>query len=67
MRRPENNGKHLVYAEEILYKLMQYPDSELSKHVIRKLVDEVIEENEVIIMPHIGWSDAADDDGDIYD
>ena len=61
--------KHLVYVEDILYKLMQYPDNAIYKFELRRLIEEVVKEKEVTIgrvMPSAGWSD-TDNDGDIYD
>lgn len=62
--------KHLVYAEDVLYKLMQHPDNMIYKHELRELIDEVVKEKEVTIrnfMSYVGWSDIDEDDGDVYD
>lgn len=59
----------MVYAEDIISKLMMYPDNAICKHELRRLINEVVAENEVTIgmcMPTASWSD-TDDDGDIYD
>jgi hypothetical protein len=64
------NKKHLVYAEDVLYKLMQHPDNMIYKHELRELLDEVVKEKEVPIsnfMPYAGWSDINEDEGDVYD
>jgi hypothetical protein len=62
--------KHLVYAEDVLRKLLQYPDNAIYKHEIRRLLNEVVLDSEVTIgslMPVAGWSDTDSNDGDIYD
>lgn len=41
--------KHMVYAEDILYKLMQYPDNRIYKYAIKELIDEVVAEKEITI------------------
>lgn len=60
------NKKHLVYAEDVLYKLMQHPDNMIYKHELRELIDKVVKEKEVRIgmfMPTTDW----EADGDLYD
>jgi len=39
--------KHLVYAEDIIYKIMQHPSKNITKGLVKQLVDEVVAENEV--------------------
>lgn len=61
--------KHMVYAEDIISKLMKYPDNAIYKYELNRLINEVVAEKEVTLgmcMPTAGWSD-IDDDGDIYD
>lgn len=58
--------KHLVYAEDVLYELMQHPDNAIYKYSIKQLIDKVVEEKEVRIgmfMPAADW----EADGDLYD
>jgi hypothetical protein len=60
--------KHLVYAEDILYKLMQYPDNVICKTRIHELISEVVTEAEVPIsnlMPFASYGDF--DESEIYD
>lgn len=67
--RSANRKKHIVYAEDIIWALMQYPDSTMSKSAIKSTINEVVKEKEVAIeslMSTAGWSD-NDSDGDIYD
>ena len=45
--------KHLVYAEDLIYEIMQHPSKSLSKGLIRQCADEVIKEKEVSIWKHI--------------
>ena len=52
--------KHLVYAEDLLYEIMQHPSSHISKRLIQEYVAVAIKEHEVRIMYHIfncikGW------------
>lgn len=58
--------KHLVYAEDVLYELMQHPDNAIYKYNIKQLIDKVVKEKEVSIstfMPTVDW----EADGDLYD
>ena len=52
--------KHLVYAEDMMYEIMQYPSRDLSKKLIRHCTAEAIKNNEVTIWQHVrycikGW------------
>ena len=52
--------KHLIYAEDLLYEIMQYPSSHISKRLIQECTTTVIKEREVSILRHIfncikGW------------
>lgn len=47
--------KHLVYAEDILYELMQYPNAMMSKGLIKAHILQAIQEREVNIWQHI-WN-----------
>ena len=47
--------KHLVYAEDIVYEIMQYPSKSISKALIRDCVATVINEREVSIWQHF-WN-----------
>jgi hypothetical protein len=52
--------KHLVYAEDLVYEIMQYPSKSISKTLIRDIAEEVIATQSVSIWRHIlntvkGW------------
>lgn len=49
--------KHLVYAEDIIQELMNYPDNMIYKCELKRLIESVIKEKEVTIgmcMPTAG-------------
>jgi hypothetical protein len=48
-----NNKKHLVYAEDLIYEIMQYPSRDLSKSLIHKCTKDFIKEHSVSIWQHI--------------
>ena len=55
-----SNKKHLVYAEDLLWEIMQYPSRNISKSLVKACTDKVIKEQEVSILKHIwntikGW------------
>ena len=54
--------KHLVYAEDLIYEIMQHPSRNISKGLIRQCAAEVIKENKVTIWKHI-WNCIA---GKVY-
>ena len=41
--------KTLIYAEDIIYSIMQYPQRTLSKSTIKVLIDEVGKEKAVTV------------------
>ena len=45
----DNSVKHLVYAEDVLWEIMQHPSRNISKSLIKQLVEKVIKEKEVTI------------------
>lgn len=47
--------KHLVYAEDLIYEIMQYPSRSLSKGLVHSCAAEVIKEKEVNVFKHI-WN-----------
>ena len=47
--------KHLVYAEDLVYDIMQYPGSSIPKGVIRSVVEETIDTKSVSIWQHL-WN-----------
>lgn len=56
MDKPETT-KHMVYAEDILYAIMQHPSKNITKGLIKQIVEQVVEEKEVTIgrcMPFAG-------------
>ena len=64
-----NKTKHLIYAEDLLWELMQYPDSTLNKTMIKSIIETCMLDNEVKVgrvAQFNSWTD-NDDDGDIYD
>lgn len=68
MRKPQIERKHMVYAEDILYELMQHPDNMIYKFELRQIIAKVIEEKEISlyrVSAHPGYY--GDDEGDIYD
>ena len=59
-------SKHLVYAEDVIRELMQYPDNMIYKNELRRLVEKVVQEKEVKacdLVAEIDW----ETDGDLYD
>ena len=44
--------KHLIYAEDLLYELMQYPGNRLSKRAVAICYETVIKEKEVSFFRH---------------
>lgn len=59
--------KHLVYAEDILRKLMEYPDNAIYKHTIRQLFDEAVKAHEVTCYLVPSACCCEDEDGDFCD
>lgn len=45
--------KHLVYAEDLIYEIMQYPSRSLSKGLISICAKKIIKEKEVSIWKYI--------------
>lgn len=39
--------KHLVYAEDIVYAIMQYPSKNITKSIVKQIIDRVVEEKRV--------------------
>jgi phage FluMu gp28-like protein len=60
-----DRDKHLVYAEDIKYKLMCYPADSIPKYVIRKMISEVASEKEITIEMLMPQADL--DDLDAWD
>lgn len=44
-----NENKHLVYAEDVIYAIMQHPSKNITKSIVKQLIDEVVETKEVNI------------------
>ena len=60
MTRPANSNKHMVYAEDVLWALMQHPNKNITKGEIKAIVEQVVAEKEVTIgmcMPVAGYGD----------
>ena len=54
------NQKHMVYAEDILYAIMQHPSKNITKGLVKQIVEQVVAEKEVTIgmcMPFAGSND----------
>ena len=47
--------KHLVYAEDLIYEIMQYPSKNISKSLIRDCAKKVIVEKKISIWRHV-WN-----------
>ena len=47
--------KHLVYAEDLIYEIMQYPSRSISKGLLQQCADRVIVEKSITIWQHI-WN-----------
>lgn len=41
------SDKHLVYAEDILWAIMQHPSSKISKSIVKQIIDSVVSEKQV--------------------
>lgn len=55
-----NNEKHMVYAEDIIYAIMQHPSNNITKCLVKQLVWQVVAEKEITIgmcMPFAGCGD----------
>ncbi len=39
--------KHVIYAEDLLWEIMQHPSKSISKSLIRECTDKVIAEKEL--------------------
>lgn len=53
-------NKHLVYIEDVIYEIMQYPNGIMTKKSIRDCIEKVREEKSISIWKHIwnvikGW------------
>jgi hypothetical protein len=44
---------HVIYAEDLLWEIMQYPSKNISKSLIRECTKKVIAEKEISIWKHI--------------
>jgi hypothetical protein len=45
--------KHLVYAEDLLWEIMQYPSHNISKGLIRSCTEKIIKEKQVSLWQYI--------------
>jgi hypothetical protein len=61
-----DGDKHLVYAEDVIYELMQHPDNAIYKYELRHLVEKVVKEKGITTHRLHSVTDYYDD-GDIYD
>ncbi len=60
MTRLANSSKHMVYAEDILWATMQHPSKNISKGLVKQIVEQVVAEKEATIgmcMPVAGCGD----------
>ena len=46
---PDYKDRHMVYAEDILYAIMQHPNKTITKGEIKQIIEQVVEEKEVTI------------------
>ncbi len=49
MTRPANSNKHMIYAEDVLWALMQHQNKAITKSEIKAIVEQVVAEKEVTI------------------
>ena len=52
--------KHLIYAEDLVYEIMQHPSKTISKRLIKDCADRIVAEKPVSIWQYIcdyikGW------------
>ena len=45
----EDSTKHLVYAEDILLAVMQHPGKNITKGLVKSIIEQVVEEKEITI------------------
>lgn len=45
----ENQKKHMVYAEDILWAIMQHPSKNITKGLVKQIIEQVVAEKEVTI------------------
>lgn len=45
----QEKGKHMVYAEDILWAIMQHPSKNITKGLVKQIVEQVVEEKEITI------------------
>jgi hypothetical protein len=45
--------KHLVYAEDLIYDIMQHPSRDLSKGLIHKCTNDFVKENTIGFWKHL--------------
>lgn len=60
-----NSEKHMVYAEDVLWALMQHPHKSIAKGEVKHIIDKVVEEKEVTIgmcMPYAGCGDLCSEE-----
>lgn len=67
MNKPQINKKHMVYAEDILWEIMQYPSRNLTKGLVKQLIEKVMDEKEIPARNVSYVRSSDDDEGDIYD
>ena len=61
------NKKRLVYAEDILYELMQYENSNVPKSVIKRIINKVAREREVAVPERIHRTGFDPEEIEVYD
>lgn len=64
MKRPADSGKHMVYAEDVLWAIMQHPSKNITKGLVKQLVEQVVAEKEVTIGMCMPFAGALDDEED---
>lgn len=44
-----DTNKHMVYAEDILWAIMQHPGKNLTKGLVKHIIEQVVAEKEITI------------------
>ena len=51
----KTKDKHLVYIEDVMYEIMQYPNRTMTKSVIKDCATEAVKNHSVTIWKHL-WN-----------
>ena len=44
-----DTDKHMVYAEDILWAIMQYPSRHITKSIVKRIIEQVVKEKEITV------------------